>query len=639
MAPPDRRIRADQPPQFEINRIDHIGQIDHIEHITGMGNADKPHGAKRGGRGAQPEREVPVEEAAALGPPKHVDMTVVAQDPSVRSPSGRILTATVRVAADRIRPPLRTHRFDVISFNPESGRVGRGIRLLDVRGRFRDRFARARNATLLHNTDFHAQNVLAIASRTLAAFEGALGRRVPWGFDSHQLYLIPRAMIEANAYYAPDKHALLFGVVPGPTRDKTTYTCLSHDIIAHETTHAILAGLRPSFDEAGLPDQLAFHEALADIVAILSVFAVPAVAEHALGSIDTKGRIEAKRASVASLRRSVLFGLAEEVGSLIHGVRGRPLRDSVNLSRGAAWKKDPAFRLPHRRAEVLVAAVTHALLEIWSGRLKDITSVEGLSRRRAAEEGAKSAEHLLRMCIRAIDYCPPLEFEFADFLDAILVADQQIAPDDEHQYRPALVRSFRRFGIERPDQHIVPVESLSQRPIYERFNFAALRTDPDEVFRFIWENDELLDLDLDYHARVESIWPATRVGPDGFVVNEVVVAYRQVLDARAGELVNLSKTQRARRHPAKKPLRLPEDLPRTTEVRILGGGAIIFDQFGRPKFHQTKPLLDWTRQSDRIAHLWETNYGADRLGFSSRSDSQVRLSQMHRTDEQELERW
>lgn len=287
----------------------------------------------------------------------------------------------------------------------------------------------------------------------------------------------------------------------------------------------------------------------------------------------------------------------------------------------------------------MVAAVAQTLLEIWSGRLRDITSVEGLSRRRAAEEGAKSAEHLLRMCIRAIDYCPPLEMEFADFLDAIYVADEQIAPDDEHQYRPALLRAFKRFGVVRPEQEIVSVERLVQKPVYERFNFAALRTDPDEVFRFIWENDELLDLDLDYYTRVESIWPATRVGPDGFVVNEVVVTYRQVLDARAGELVTLSKTKRTRRGPKSGPLKLPDDLPTSTEVRILGGGSIIFDQFGRPKLHQTKPLLDWTRQSDRLAALWERDYGAERLGFSSRSEGPELLSKLHRLDELELERW
>lgn len=44
-------------------------------------------------------------------------------------------------------------------------------------------------------------------------------------------------------------------------------TCLSQDIIAHETAHAILHSMRSRSVEATNPDSLAFHEAFADIIA------------------------------------------------------------------------------------------------------------------------------------------------------------------------------------------------------------------------------------------------------------------------------------------------------------------------------------------------------------------------------------
>ena len=581
--------------------------------------------------------EVPISEASALGPPRHLDMTVVAQDPTVTDEAGRMLTATVKVPADRIRPPLQTHRFHVVSYDPRTGQPGKPIALLRD-GTYIDRFVNAGHRTLLRSADFHAQNVLAVATRTLAAFEAALGRRVPWAFGNHQLYLVPHGFEDANAEYDEQKQALVFGYLPAVDEREAIFTCLSHDIIAHETSHALLAGLRPSYDEPGLPDKLAFHEAFADIVSLLSVFSIPAACEHALGQANVAGRITPRQAKPDALRKTVLFGLGEQLGPLVHGKRGVPLRESIELPVGDWWMDDLEFDAPHRRGEVLVAAVTQTLLQMWSGRLVDLLSSEGSSRRRAAEQGAKAAEHLLRMSIRAIDYCPPLEFEFADFLDAVIISDQQMAPDDEHDYRSALVDAFARYGIARPPMRIIEVSKLTRKPVYERFNFAALQTDPDEVFRFIWENDELLELDLDYSTAVESVRPATRVGPDGFVVRETVVTYRQVLDARADELVELSRTKRHTATPADT-LTLPEDMPAATEVRIFGGGAIIFDQFGRPKFHQTKPLFAWDRQRRRLEQLWKAAQGERRLGFSSSYSSAERFAALHRPERLAAERW
>ncbi|MEK7738265.1 MAG: hypothetical protein AAB319_11000, partial [Pseudomonadota bacterium] len=57
-----------------------------------------------------------------------------------------------------------------------------------------------------------------------------------------------------------------------------------------------------------------------------------------------------------------------------------------------------------------------------------------ISRARAAEEGAEVADHLLTVSIRAIDYCPPVDLRFGDFLSALLTADQELFPDDS-KYR------------------------------------------------------------------------------------------------------------------------------------------------------------------------------------------------------------
>jgi hypothetical protein len=72
--------------------------------------------------------------------------------------------------------------------------------------------------------------------------------------------------------------------------------------------------------------------------------------------------------------------------------------------------------------------------------LADVTVDGSVSLARAAEEGATAAQHLLGMCVRAIDYLPPVEFEFPDFLAALLVSDAEIVPDDKHGYRDTVLR-------------------------------------------------------------------------------------------------------------------------------------------------------------------------------------------------------
>lgn len=565
---------------------------------------------------------------------RRFQMTVVAQDPSVKGADGRILVAQAGVPADRLEPGPRSHRFHVVDYDAGRGELNPAAVLTEpvppgdpnYGWTYVDRFVGADDETLLSDPAFHAQNVFAIAARTLGAFEFALGRRVPWGFGSHVLYLVPHAFAEANAFYAEEDDALFFGYLP-IDEATTAYACLSHDVIAHETTHALLDGLRPRYTEPGLPEQPAFHEAFADIVALLSVFSLREVVERLLGRPDRNGRIAASVVSVEGLAGSALFGLAEELGEAVSDERGSALRRSVSLEPSDAWRSDPAFEEPHRRGEVLVAAVMQTLLQMWTDRLIPLIHAGKLDLARAAEEGSKAATHLLTMAIRAIDYTPPVEFEFEDFVDAVFVSDSVVAPDDEHHYRDKLLDSFRAFGITRPAEQIV---DLAERgPLqYENMNFAALRVAPDEVHRFLWQNAELLGIDRAYHLEVESVYPATRVGPDGLVVEEAAADYVQMLDATAEEL-------------AERGVQLPGGLDPATKVQVFGGGTVIFDQFGSAKYHQTKPLQDWQRQSRRLDYLVRSNLHDthQRFGFSLGTSRGQLFAEFHLANPRAEEAW
>jgi hypothetical protein len=67
--------------------------------------------------------------------------------------------------------------------------------------------------------------------------------------------------------------------------------------------------------------------------------------------------------------------------------------------------------------------------------------------KRLADEAARVAMYVLQMCIRAIDYCPPVGITFGDYLRGIITADHDINPEDEFGYRLAFIESFRQWGI------------------------------------------------------------------------------------------------------------------------------------------------------------------------------------------------
>jgi hypothetical protein len=205
-----------------------------------------------------------VEYAEAPDSPRtHISLRIIAQDPSVKGDNDKILTATVRIPWSRMEDGPRGARFHVVDFDASTGTYLKhpGLPNEDV-------FADAEDKVLESDFAFHAQQVYAAASRTLSTFESALGRRLSWGFSGHHMHLVPHAFAEANAYYSFEDRALLFGYVPAGQGDPT-YTCLSYDVVVHETAHAVLDGLRGRYLEPGLPDQAAFHEGFADLVALL----------------------------------------------------------------------------------------------------------------------------------------------------------------------------------------------------------------------------------------------------------------------------------------------------------------------------------------------------------------------------------
>jgi hypothetical protein len=567
--------------------------------------------------------------AQALPQPTRT-MTILAQDPTLIV-DGRVLTAAVTIPNEQLSGGPRGYRVQVVDYDASTNRwfVPMDAEKFGTIIAPKDPYASTRgtkrefNARLLDDPMFHAQNVYVIAMRTLSQFERALGRRVSWSFGGHQIKAAPHAFAEANAFYSPENEALLFGYFADGT-GRTIFNCLSHDIIAHEATHALVDGLRPRYMEPSSPDQAAFHEGFADVVALLSVFSVREVVEYAVAKATARTGVQmisVARLTIDALQEGVLLGLGEQFGEALSGVHGTALRRSVKLKPSTTLKDTPDYLEEHTRGELFVASVLRAFLSAYENRLKTLglDSDGRLPAGRVAEEGADIADRLLTMSIRALDYLPPTDISFGDFISALLTSDLEIRPDDSrYNLRQHLVRGFADFGFSPSSSYAGQVGRW--RPPLEPLNYSfvhreALQRDRDEVFRFIWDNRVALELCDQAYTEVGGVRPCLRVDVDGFTLRETVADYVQILTVRADELETIRIPGTTKR------IRRPAGLDDWQTIRILGGGALIFDEFGRLKYHVRNGVLNPDRQSERLAYLARSGFfdrdpGAER-GFAA----------------------
>ena len=442
------------------------------------------------------------------------------------------------------------------------------------------------------NAAFHQQMVYAVAMKTIEHFERALGRPVLWRpeinpaneFDDskfvRRLTITPHALRQANAFYSPLAVGLLFGYFEASATDpgdhvpgSKVYACLSHDIVAHETTHAILDGMHRRFNEPTNDDVLALHEAFADIVALMQHFTIPEILETEIGR--TRGNLRTE---------SILGSLALQFGRAT-GKRGA-LRDAIGRFNDAGeWiplKPDPAdyqkVKEAHARGAILVAAVFDAFTAIYETRTADLLRIytggtgvlpDGAIHpdlvRRLANEASKTAGHILNICIRALDYLPPVDVTFGEYLRGIITADADLVPDDRYHYRVAFVEAFRKRGIYPRDLDTLSVDTLRWNgvsiekppPQYKQVlkqlktyaDACFYITDRERLFHVTRKQRELLhdrlkeifkqspefaatlglnfSLDPTASFEVHALRRSNRVGPDGNHRPQVVVALTQ----------------------------------------------------------------------------------------------------------------
>jgi hypothetical protein len=436
---------------------------------------------------------------------------------------------------------------------------------------------------------FHQQMVYAVALKTLENFDRALGRVLRLGSHNRRrgttyprLRLFPHAFYGANAFYSPNLNAILFGYFKAEAADvgpnlpgQTVFTCLSHDVITHEMTHAIVDRLRPLFLEPSNVDVLAFHEGFADIIALFQHFSFQDILRE---------QIQRTRSDLRA--PTSLVQLAQQFGFATGG--GKALRSALDQPNA----KLLATRIePHDRGSILVAAVFDGFFKTYQRRINDLVRIAtggtGTLPRgdlhpdlvnRIAIEATRTAQRVLDMCIRAFDYMPPVDVTFGDFLRAMITADFELIPEDEFNCRSAMIEAFRLRGIypdgvtslaeesllwDSAEQKLPPLngnvlellqqvfftavqsfDSSWQEPTYQPSADQAsqymtieegeeIELDVNEALAkalhaYATQNAAMLGLDSDASIQVRGFHSVFRVAPNGRLLIELVIQFAQV---------------------------------------------------------------------------------------------------------------
>ncbi|NJD67488.1 MAG: hypothetical protein FIA90_02245 [candidate division NC10 bacterium] len=255
---------------------------------------------------------------------------------------------------------------------------------------------------------FDAVHTFAVVRQTLTMYQrcravGGAPSPLPWQWNSatntDPLNVFPHGLPDTmNAFYSRNAKALKFGdfIPNGTPPPSRVFTCRSLDIVAHETGHAILDGLKPGWLGIGNPPQTGgLHESFGDLTAIFL----------ALSQIDQVEAIIAQ--TKANLHdKTFLADLAEQFGLAL----GRP-----NGLRNA----DNDLKLSQVGTEV------HAISQVFTGAIYDIfADIFAFERKSAVKDDAavlyEVGQYVCSLVLRALIAAPATAATFANVANQML---------------------------------------------------------------------------------------------------------------------------------------------------------------------------------------------------------------------------
>jgi hypothetical protein len=365
------------------------------------------------------------------------------------------------------------------------------------------------------NPYFHQLNAWAVVQRVLEFYEEpwALGRPVPWGFDGNRLIIVPHAGFGENAYY--DQHSKSLQFYYFGDQQNPSYTCLSHDIIAHETGHAVLDGIRPMYNQLSSVQTAAFHEYIGDLTAILL----------ALFNQDIRHFIS--KTSEGLKGANVVADLAKQFGQEVVG------RDYLRTAFNELKMKDVEGSLvPHTVSQVLTGAMWDILTTIAAKHMEKNLLGQKVT---PAQALYWAADRFRRVALQPLDLCPPCDIQLIDYAKAVIRNDILINPVDEQGYRPAMLEIFHKRGLcpcayqigqDLPEACLFNEVMLQERMDFVYHDIERVSRSRTAAYYFLSDNRRLLHIPDHQDVRVVDLYDTNKLGAAAErLPREVVLEY------------------------------------------------------------------------------------------------------------------
>jgi len=475
---------------------------------------------------------------------------VYVQDPFVAEQNKGVALNTIHVACEpELMDGPTSARIAVVDYDADTNRLEKPVEwdaknrrfVFDTKGK-REPITRERCS----ESQFHQVNAWAIIQSVLDIYEATwvLGRSAPWAFEGSRLIVVPHAGYLANAFYDRRSKSIQFYYFGA--QDKRVYTCLSHDIITHETGHAILDGLRPGYIEDSSLQTTAFHEFVADLTAIMTSL------------LNNELRWEVAKESGGDLSRdTIVSSLAEEFGRY---ATGRPYLRSAQNDKTVEKVKDS--RSPYDWSEVL----TGTMFDILKGMVAKYVEKDLKPGRKPSTRQALSwaVNRFRRAALQPLDYLPPVDVQFSDYARAVLRADEVVDPVDEDGYRDLMRECFCKRGI------ACPAKGEEQERLYfYAYDIDRLSRSRTDAYHFLNENRRQLCIPAEQDIAVVDLYQTDKtVMGERKLPREVVLQYawREDVELKGADLGPLAGAT----------------------ASLLCGGTLVFDGRGN--------VLSWIRQ-------------------------------------------